>query len=59
MTTTANEKIKEVKNLIHESIRKLNIVLDYDTWGNGDFTEEYLIKLEEVLLQLHKIKRLI
>lgn len=55
--TTADEKIDETKEHIDDAIKSLRYALDMDTWGSDQYNDEYLGKLEKVLLKLHKIKR--
>ena len=57
VTTTADVKIKRAKDLIAEAYKELLVVLDEDTWGNQDFDEEYLDVVQEVVMDLLKLKR--
>ncbi len=57
VTTTCDEKIKRVKELILEINRELLIVLDEDTWGHNDYNEQYMDTVMEVMVELLKIKR--
>lgn len=57
VTTKADEKIINAKNLISEAYKELLIVLDDETWGHSDLKEEYLSKVQEVALELLKLKR--
>jgi len=57
MTTTADEKIMNAKDLLSQAYRELLIVLDENTWGHSDFNEEYIDKVSDIAMQLLKLKR--
>lgn len=55
VTTKADEKIREAKQLIKDAKKCLMEVLDEDTWGSGDFTEDYDKVLMKSVFKLSKI----
>lgn len=57
VTTTADEKIRKAKDLISEAYKELLYVLDEDTWGSSDYRQDYLDTIQEVAMELLKIKR--
>lgn len=57
MITTADEKIIKAKDLISDAYKELLIVLDEDTHGYDDFKKEYLNTIQEIALELLKLKR--
>jgi hypothetical protein len=57
VTTTADEKIRSAKDLISEAYKELLIALDVDTWGHNEFKEEYIDQVQEVVIELLKLKR--
>jgi hypothetical protein len=57
VTTTADEKIARAKSLMSEAYKELLIVLDEDTWGHGEFREGYLDDIQDVAMELLKLKR--
>lgn len=57
MTTTADEKIRNAKDLISDAYKELLIVLDEDTWGHNEFIEGYIDTVQEVAMELLKLKR--
>lgn len=57
VTTTADEKLEDIKKNISDSIKDLREVLDPETWGHEDYKEEYIEELGEVYLDLCKIKK--
>jgi len=57
MTTTADEKITKAKDLISDAYKELLIVLDEDTWGHKDFKDGYIDTVQEVAMELLKLKR--
>lgn len=59
VTTTADEKITKVKQLLSESYKELLICLDEDTWGYEEFDEEYIDKIQKVAFELIKLKRML
>lgn len=50
MTTTADEKIMNAKDLLSQAYRELLIVLDENTWGHSDFNEEYIDKINDIAM---------
>jgi len=57
MTTTADEKIKNAKDFMSDAYNELLIVLNEDTDGHDDFKKEYIDIVQEVALELLKLKR--
>lgn len=57
MTTTADGKIRHAKELMSEAYKELLIVLDEDTWGHDEFKEGYIDEVQEVALEILKLKR--
>lgn len=57
VTTTADEKIRKAKDLISDAYKELLIVLVEDTWGHNEFREGYIDEVEEVAMELLKLKR--
>jgi hypothetical protein len=55
--TTADEKITQAKELISEAYKNLLVVLDEETWGHNDFIEGYIDTVQEVAMELLKLKR--
>lgn len=55
--TTADEKVTKAKELISEAYRELLVALDDDTYGHDDFKEDYTDLLQEVAMELLKLKR--
>lgn len=47
VTTTADEKITKVKQLLSESYKELLICLDEDTWGMKNSMKNILIKYKK------------
>ena len=52
--TTADEFLNDVKEFVDKAISDLNKV--QDSWGWDDWSDEYQIKILEVILELTKIK---
>jgi len=57
VVTTADEKRDKAKELIQEAYSLLSQAVDPETWGSKDFSEQYIDKLEDCLVELRKIKR--
>lgn len=57
VTTTADKKITEAKEKLSEAYKALLVVLDEDTWGHGEFTEEYIDTVQKVSAEILKWKR--
>jgi hypothetical protein len=57
VTTTADEKIRNAKELISNAYKELLIVLDEETWGHNDFKEGYIDEVHEIAVELLKLKR--
>jgi len=57
MTTTVDEKRQEAKDKLDEAYKALLIVLDKDTWGHSDLTEEYVDKIADIAFQVLKLSR--
>ena len=52
--TTADEFLNDAKEFVDKAISDLNKV--QDSWGWDDWSNEYQIKILEVILELIKIK---
>jgi len=52
--TTADEFLNDAKEFVDKAISDLNKV--QDSWGWDDWSDEYQIKILEVILELIKIK---
>ena len=50
-------KIIRAKELISEVYKELLVVLDEDTWGHKDFVDGYIENVQEVAVELLKLKR--
>ena len=57
MTTTADEKIEHAKNKLAEAYKDLLTVLDEDTYGHNEYGSEYIDTIQEVAMELLKLKR--
>lgn len=57
--TTADEKKDEALEHLHEAYKCLLEVLDPETYGSGDFNDEYIHAIEEAIPALLKIKRIL
>ena len=57
VTTTADEKLENIRSNISESVKDLREFLDPDTHGHEDYQQSYVEELEEVYLDLCKIKK--
>lgn len=57
VTTTADEKIRKAKELMSEAYKELLMVLDEDTWGHNEYREGYIDDVQEVAMELLKLKR--
>jgi hypothetical protein len=55
--TTADEHITKAKELISEAYKNLLVVLDEETWGHKDYNETFLDNVQEVAMELLKLKR--
>lgn len=55
--TTADEKIRKAKELISEAYKELLIVLDDETWRHNEFKEGYIDEVQQVVMELLKLKR--
>jgi hypothetical protein len=56
VVTTADEKIKNAKALMSEAFKELLVVLDDETWGHSNFSNEYLEEVLKVSAKLLKLK---
>lgn len=57
VVTTADEKRDKAKELIQEAYLLLQEVVDPETYGNSEYSESYVEKVEECLADLRKMKR--
>lgn len=57
VTTTADDKIREAKENLSNAYKALMIVLDDDTWGHNEFREGYMDEVQEVAMDILKLKR--
>lgn len=57
VTTTADEKIRKAKELMSEAYKELLMVLDEDTWGHNEYREGYIDEVQEVAMELLRLKR--
>lgn len=57
VTTTADEKIRNAKELLSQAYKELLVVLDEDTWGHNDLKEDYVDTVQEVAVEILKLKR--
>lgn len=57
--TTADNKIKEAKKLISQAWSCLVDATCEDTWGSNDYSNEYKDKLEDSLIMLRKIQKML
>lgn len=55
--TTADEYLDLVKDNITDAIRNLEKVTSIDTWGNDEYSDEYIELLSKYLLELKNMKR--
>jgi len=56
-TTTADEKIESVRANVRDAVKDLREFLDPETWGSGDYSDEFIEEVEEVYLELCRIKK--
>lgn len=59
MTTTADEKRVEAKEHIQKATEALKEFLHDDTWGRKEYSDEFIEKIENALLQLWQIGRVL
>jgi hypothetical protein len=59
VTTTSDEKIILAKEYINYAYKELLSAIDDNTWGHDEFNDEYLNKIEDAILQLLKLKRML
>lgn len=57
--TTSDKKRDEAKEHINKAYKCILDILDEDTWGSNDYSEEYNAKLEETLITLIRLKRIL
>ncbi len=57
VTTTADIKLSNAKDKISEAYKELLEVLDEDTWGHDEFKDGFLDTVQEVAMELLKLKR--
>lgn len=57
VVTTADEKISRAKELMNEAYKELLICLNDETWGHNDFSSEYIDAIQEVAVELIRLKR--
>lgn len=55
--TTADENREEAKEHLKKAYDCLISVLNTETWGNDQYTDEYIDKIHKTSLQLLHIKR--
>lgn len=59
VTTKADELLLSAKENLTDCIVKLKQVLDPDTHGSSEYTDEFLSDLEKGVLDLLRVKRLL
>lgn len=57
VTTQADIRIQEAKDHLAGAYKALLIVMDEETYGHGDFKEEYLTTVSELAMEILKWKR--
>ncbi len=57
VTTTADEKLREARENLEVAYKNILSVLNPDTWGNSEYSSEYLEKLHNIASELFKIKK--
>lgn len=57
VVTTADNRRDEAKEHINEAYKCLIEMLDEDTWGYDQYTDVYIETVEEVMLELRRLKR--
>ncbi len=57
VVTTADEKRDEAKECLDRAFKLLLEVTDPNTWGSSDYREDYKDTLDEVALEIKKLKR--
>ena len=57
VVTTADERRDEAKDYIEKAYNCLIEATDDDTWGADEYEESYIETLEEIAIQLRKLKR--
>jgi hypothetical protein len=55
VTTTADEKIQLVKELLNKAHEELLKVLDKNTWGNSDLNSSYINELYDAVKLLNEL----
>ena len=57
IVTTADERRDDAKDYIEKAYKCLIEATDDDTWGANEYREDYKETLEEIAIQLRKLKR--
>ena len=57
VTTTADDKIESVRANVRDAVKDLREFLDPEIWGAGDYNDEFIEEVEEVYLELCRIKK--
>lgn len=55
--TTADEKLDEARENLRSANKALITLLDEDTWGHQDYSEEFLDKVLDAVLIIKKLSR--